>query len=204
MQPVSDTALSGQESDDSLIDRYRVGGDVAALDLLVQRHATMLTRYLGSLLGSPADVDDAFQAVWFKIVQRPEAYRRNNFKGWLLRVAHNVAIDMYRRRRADISLDAENEGGTTLADILISPGSGPQEAAATSGVLALVAGLVQQLPEAQREVFLMRVAGEMSFKEIAETLGVPLNTALGRMHYAVTRLRAALAANPDDWSDEVE
>ncbi len=204
MQVVSDSALSGKESDDALIDRYRVEGDVAALDLLVQRHATMLTRYLGSLLGSSADVDDAFQAVWFKIVRRPEAYRRNNFRGWLLRVAHNVAIDMYRRRRPDVSLDAENESGGSLADILVSPAAGPRESAASSGVLALVAGLVEKLPEKQREVFVMRVAGEMTFREIAETLGVPINTALGRMHYAVTRLRAALADNPDAWSDEVD
>ena len=66
--------------------------------------------------------------------------------------------------------------------------------------LAVIAARVRELPDTQREVFLMRVAGELSFKEIAKTLRIPLNTALGRMHYAVTRLREALGKDRGEWS----
>lgn len=204
MQPVQNRPESGGEEDDALIARYRDAGDVAALDALVRRHTDMLTRYLRGMLNAAADVDDAFQEVWLKVVRRPDAYRNSNFRGWLIRIAHNVAIDRYRRQRPTASLDAEGEDGGSLSDTVASGEASPRGVLAEADTLEWIARRVRALPDTQREVFLMRVAGELSFKEIAAALGVPLNTALGRMHYAVTRLREELNKDRDAWSGRRE
>jgi RNA polymerase sigma-70 factor (ECF subfamily) len=204
MQAVQNCPESREEEDDALIARYREAGDVAALDTLVRRHADMLTRYLRGMLNAAADVDDAFQEVWLKVVRRPEAYRNSNFRGWLIRIAHNVAIDRYRRQRPTVSFDACDDEGGSLADTLPSGDATPRRVAADADTLGLIAARVRALPDTQRQVFLMRVAGDLSFKEIAAALKVPLNTALGRMHYAVTRLREELTKDRDAWSGRTE
>lgn len=206
MHVVEDSPKPVEQEDDALIARYRDAGDVAALDALVRRHTTMLMRYLRGMLNAAADVDDAFQEVWLRVVRRPEAYHNSNFRGWLVRIAHNVAIDRYRRQRATVSLDAGGEDGEGggLVETLPASGASPRGVAAENDTLALVAERVRALPDSQREVFLMRVAGDLSFKEIAGRLKVPLNTALGRMHYAVTRLREELNKDRDEWSGRME
>ncbi len=184
--------------DDALMDRYRTERDADAMDALVRRHAAALLRYLRGMFRAAADVEDAFQDVWLRVIRRSDAYRSQNFKGWLLRIAHNVSIDRYRRDRGLLSLDAESADGErrTLGDRLAAGGATPRQGAETADELARIAAGVQALPAAQREVFLMRVGAGLSFKQISKTLHIPLNTALGRMHYAVVRLRAALSETP--------
>lgn len=186
--------------DDALMECYRRGRDVSALDALVQRHSVALLRYLRGMFNASADVEDAFQEVWLRIIRRPEAYRNRNFKGWLLRIAHNVSIDRYRRQRSHVSLDAEpaDGEGSSLNDRIPARGAPPWQGAVTHDELTRVAVCVRALPAAQREVFLMRVGADLSFKEIAAALRIPLNTALGRMHYAVNRLRTALSETAAD------
>lgn len=181
-----------QEGDDTLIGRYRDQGDVAALDALARRHAGLLQGYLRGILGNEAEADDAFQETWIRVIRSPRGFKGGNFRGWLLRIAHNVAMDHFRGRRPNVSIDAEASTGGSLLDFLPADTLDPAQLLGQADALEMVAGKVRSLPEPQRQVFLMRVAGDLSFAEIAKTLGIPLNTALGRMHYAVTKLRKYL------------
>lgn len=201
MNAPADGPGADEMPDDALVARYRDAGDVDALDRLVRRHSDTVWRYLRGMFSEAADAQDAFQEVWLRVIRRSDAYRNQNFRGWLLRIAHNVAIDRYRRQRPGISLDAEAGDGVGLAETLPSRERSPRGELAGRECLDRLAELIRELPETQREVFLMRTVGELSFKEVARALRVPLNTALGRMHYAVTRLREALGAEAAQWSE---
>ena len=110
------------------------------------------------------------------------------------RIARNLLIDFRRRRKPVASLDAvASEDDTPWVDQLESERPGPADQLETRDLAALAMRAVEQLPEVQREVFLLRVQGELSFREIAETLEIPLNTALGRMHDAIGKLKRTLA-----------
>ena len=183
--------------DDVLMRRYTRKGDVAAMDVLVRRHSQMLLLFLRGWFTEPSEAEDAMHDVWLKVFSRPGAYRDDNFRGWLLRIARNLAIDRFRERKPDLSLDAPvgdlpDSDSAALVDLLPSSAPSPDVAAASNDALRVIHGEIQKLPPSQREVFLLRTVSDMSFKDIAKTLGIPLNTALGRMHYAVLRLREVL------------
>ncbi|MCE9615441.1 MAG: sigma-70 family RNA polymerase sigma factor [Lentisphaerae bacterium] len=178
-------------SDRELLDLYRAG-DVDAMSRLIERHRHMLFGYIVNMTGNPAEADDVFQEVWFKVIHKLEAYRDGNFGGWLVRMARNLVIDRHRRRKPEISLDQEDEAGRGLAHTLAARNTPPSAALAAQDLGTRIAAAVAMLPEEQREVFIMRVQAELPFKEIARVQGVSINTALARMQYALTKLRPLL------------
>jgi RNA polymerase sigma-70 factor (ECF subfamily) len=112
----------------------------------------------------------------------------------LWKIARNLIIDFRRKKKPDISLDAvESEDDQPLLDQLRSSDKGPAERVEREDLAKRVLRAVATLPEVQRDVFLMRVQGDLSFGEIALTLKIPLNTALGRMHDAMTKLKRMLS-----------
>ena len=170
-------------------------GDLAAMDQLVARYRSALFSWLLGMTGNRADAEDLFQDVWFRVIRHAERFNDVSFRAWLWKIARNLLIDFRRKRKPDISLDAvEEEGDTPLVDQLTARGMGPAKAVEMDDMTRRVMRAVTTLPEMQREVFLMRVQGDLSFNEIAETLNIPLNTALGRMHDAMTKLKKLLAA----------
>ena len=189
------------EMDDAaLFEAYHRKGDELAFAEMMSRHAAPLMRYIRGLLGAEAaQVDDVFQETWIRLIDNGDKWHGGSLRAWLTRIAHNVAIDQLRRVKPSVSLDAEPETGEALSERLASPEPPPDQVLEGAETADYVAGRVAELPPAQREVFLMRVVEGLSFKEIAEALKIPLNTALGRMHYAVSRLRAELLANPAEW-----
>lgn len=178
--------------DEVLILRYRDQGDVEALEALVLKYSDGLRGYLCGFLRNALEAEEVFQEVWLRVIRRSDRYRSRNFRGWLFRIAHNVVIDRFRRQKPNVSLDASPDGQPSLGETLDSGTESPRDAVVSVESLEIIAEAVRSLPLPQREVFLMRAVSGLSFKEIAAASGIPLNTALGRMHYAVKKLRTVL------------
>ncbi len=183
-------------SDDVLIARYRDEADVTALTELIGRLTPALRAYLHGMTSSPEELEDIFQDTWLRVIRKAGCYRKRNFRAWVFRIAHNLVIDNSRRRRPDLSLDApanaDDPNSVPLVDTIPDTAPGPDDVAVSRDDSARILELVRALPDTQREVFLLRFESGLSFLEIAELLHIPLNTALARMHYAVTRLRKSL------------
>ena len=175
-------------SDIELIERY-LNNDSAAFDILYFRYKKRLYAYLNRFLpGQHALVDDIFQNTWIKIIaQLPKYKHSQKFMAWTTRIAHNLAIDHFRKSKHEISTD-NTESTTIFAAI----GSEPWRALDNSELASALEGCIAKLNNEQREVFILR-QNSMSFKEIAAIQKCSINTALGRMQYAVKNLRGCMA-----------
>jgi RNA polymerase sigma-70 factor (ECF subfamily) len=182
------------ESSDADLLRAFAKGEGGALDRLMARYRQALFYWLLGMTGNRADAEDLFQDVWFRVIRHAGRFNDVSFKAWLWKIARNLLIDFRRKRKPDISLDAvDDEEDQPLLDQLTAKGAGPAARVELDDMTKRVMRAVTTLPEVQRDVFLMRVQGDLSFSEIAETLNIPLNTALGRMHDAMTKLKNLLA-----------
>lgn len=171
-------------------------GDNLAFDALLKRHQQKLYNYIFSQLHDADLADDVFQETFVKAITTIKQGRyadTGKFAQWLTRIARNLVVDHFRRTGTDnlVSVDAEPDNDLlnrrdlcdgTIEDTLIN-------VQMTEELQALVA----DLPDNQREVLNMRIYRDMSFKEIAELTGVSINTALGRMRYALLNLRRMAA-----------
>ena len=181
------------ENDEDLIARY-AKGETDALSVLFERYRRPLYGFVARMSPSAADADEVFQEVWLRVINKAKTYRKDRFRGWLYRIAHNLMIDRSRCRKPNVSLDAAtgDEGTETLVDRVPSKGRSPSDAAEGAELRASIQSAVARLPPEQREVFLLRTEGDVPFKEIAQMQGVSINTALARMQYAISRLRKLL------------
>jgi RNA polymerase sigma-70 factor (ECF subfamily) len=180
--------------DAELVRAFR-GGDEAALGELIERHRDRLYSYLRRLAGNDAGAEDMFQDTWIKVARNVGAYREESkFSAWLFSVAHNTAMDALRRRRPDsVSLDAAPEDGRPLSETMGSAEPGPEASYEASESRRAIDGALAELSPEQREVFLLRHYSGMSFREIADALGVPIGTVLARASRAAAKLRDKLA-----------
>lgn len=186
--------MEDAQDDMELVADYRDNGNTRAFEALFARHSKQLIAFLKYLTGNMSEAEEVFQEAWMKVVKKIDAFKGGSFRAWITTVARNCYLDRVRKSKPQISLNAEDEEGRQLVDSL--PDTSCTDPFANMGREATaerIRAAVSALPEAQREVFLMRTEQEMSFAEIAETLSIPLNTALGRMHYAVSKLRKELA-----------
>jgi RNA polymerase sigma-70 factor, ECF subfamily len=180
------------EEDTRLLVKYRKG-DPAALGELVEKYRRPLFGFILNMTGTQTDADEVFQEVWLRVITRFSLYRPSSFAGWVMRIARNIIIDRSRRRKAVVSLDATNEEGSALVEVLPAQGPGPGAEAENRDLNRRLAEAVRSLPREQREVFVLRMQSGLSFKEIAAVQKVSINTALARMQYALAKLRPALA-----------
>ena len=178
-------------NDDDLLHAFRRGNAVA-LEMLVERHQRALHGYLRAMTGNAADADDVFQDTWLRVVRNPGSFRGGAFNAWLWCIARNLLVDRIRRRKPVVSLDDAAPEHSALIERMPADGPAPTAALDASEIAQQVAAAVSLLPPDQRDVFLLRTQGGLSFAEIAALRRVPLNTALGRMHYAIQRLRKLL------------
>ncbi|MGN0833994.1 MAG: RNA polymerase sigma factor [Kiritimatiellia bacterium] len=172
---------------------YARRGDVMSLSALVVRNTTWLKAFLRGLTASDVEAEDAFQEVWVRVIKGCRSFRGGSVRAYLARIARTVVIDRFRRNgRPTCSLDAVGENGVSLAETLVDGAPSPSAVLELRGTAEEVRRAVRTLPEGPRTVLLMRIEGELSFREIAEELGIPLGTALTWMHVATVRLRKSL------------
>ncbi len=177
-------------TDEELAIMY-VDGDNKAFDLLLSRNQEKLFTYILFVVRDREMANDMFQETFFKVVSRLRQGKyiaNGKFSAWLMRIAHNVIMDWYRQQRAQNIVDAPKENdlsnvGSTLLE------SSREGELVNNQVMEDVRRMMSHLPASQREVVFMRFYQQMSFKEIAEATGVSINTALGRMRYAILNLR---------------
>ena len=177
-------------TDEELAIMY-IDGDNKAFDLLLSRNQEKLFTYILFVVRDREMANDMFQETFFKVVSRLQQGKyiaNGKFSAWLMRIAHNVIMDWYRQQRAQNIVDAPKENdlsnvGSTLLE------SSREGELVNNQVMEDVRRMMSHLPASQREVVFMRFYQQMSFKEIAETTNVSINTALGRMRYAILNLR---------------
>lgn len=161
-------------------------GEAAAGDELVRRHSPLLIRYLTRLSGSTMVAEELHQQTWLSVLDHIDRFQNSgpgSFRGWLLRIATNKMNDWWRstgRKRTAIA------GLKLVGDQEVQDVSETVSAAEQSEV---VRSLIGRLPDNQQQVICMRYYANMKFVEIAAALGCPLNTALGRVHKAIGRLK---------------
>jgi len=183
-----------EETDAQLLALYREG-DVEALERLVLKYRRPLFGFILGMLLRQGDAEDVFQEVWFKAIRNLERYQDRNFLGWLMQIARNGVVDQLRRKRPNVSMDAESDEGQSVGQMLASPLAGTFERVASHDLGGRIAVAVAALPTEQREVFLMRAQMDLPFREIARLQAVSINTALARMQYALAKLREALESD---------
>ncbi len=178
-------------TDEALAERLR-RGDVQAGEALVERHVDGLLRYLTRLCRNAQLAEELHQQTWLSVLENIERYRPAagaGFKSWLYRIATNKANDQWRRRGRD---NAVRHQLALVRDEAQRPVATPAEQDENAAALHRA---LEQLPEPQRQVVVLRYFADLKFNEIAEVVGCPLNTALGRMHKAMIKLRNALSSD---------
>ena len=176
--------------DEALVERLR-GGDAAAGEALCRRHHEPLMRYLQRLVG-PQVGEELYQQTWLSVLDHIDKFdikseTSGGFKAWLFRIATNKANDHWR------SGGRERVGREGLRLVTELAGPDASQRMQASEAESRLHRALEQLPENQRQVLLLRYYSDMKFVEIAEVLGCPLNTALGRVHKAILKLRQLMA-----------
>jgi RNA polymerase sigma-70 factor (ECF subfamily) len=176
-------------SDQELIRRYG-SGQQAAMSVLMHRHKNRIFTTIYKLVRHQELAEDLFQDTFVKAMQTLQGGRYNEegkFLPWILRIAHNLCIDHFRRN-SKMPLVRGNEDWDPM-EHMTDTEMHAEDKLMMRQSFSKVKLLVARLPEEQREVLIMRIYGDLSFKEIAEATGVSINTALGRMRYALNNLR---------------
>jgi len=181
-------------TDNQLVDLYLKGNE-KGLETLLFRHKSKLYGGIMILVKDRSLADDIFQETFFKAIQtlkRGQYAEEGKFLPWIYRIAHNLVIDHFRRIKkmppAPVYVNDEGEAIHPLNNIA-AEGDAFNTTEETSRRKNGVRKLVQKLPPDQREVVIMRMYYDMSFKEIADVTGVSINTSLGRMRYALLNLK---------------
>ena len=175
--------------DAKLVKAY-IDGNERAFEILVNRHKDKVFTTIYLIVKDRKVAEDLMQDTFIKAIHTLKGGRYNEdgkFKPWLCRIAHNMAIDSFRKKQRNPLVTME-ERGNLHNDLDFSEESFEKETIELDTKNKLHA-LIQQLPESQRTVLIMRHFSGLSFKEISEETGVSINTALGRMRYALINLR---------------
>ncbi|MBR4988384.1 MAG: sigma-70 family RNA polymerase sigma factor [Bacteroidaceae bacterium] len=183
-----------QMTDDMLVTLYLEGNN-SAFDILLNRHQDRLFNYIFFLVRSREVAEDIFQETFVKAIVTLQQGRYQNdgkFAAWITRIAHNLVIDQFRVERNENAVSNDEAEFDLLNDAKLAEGT-IENKMVNEQVLKDVRALVDELPDCQREVVFMRYYQDLSFKEIAEMTGVSINTALGRMRYAVLNMRRIAA-----------
>lgn len=182
--------------DEALVERY-AAGDNNAFDILLKRHQQRVFAFIMSFVKDNDLANDIFQETFIKAITtiRQGRYSETGrFTSWISRIAHNLIIDHFRQVKSESAISTDSDDNDALNRHDLSEGTIEDQLIETQ-IHNDVRRIVDALPTAQREVLEMRYYRDMSFKEIAESTGVSINTALGRMRYAILNMRRIATAN---------
>ncbi len=179
-------------TDEELV-RSFAEGDNGAFEILLMRHKDRVYTYIFNIVHEHSIADDIFQDTFIKVITTVKQGRYydagNKFAGWVMRIAHNQAIDYYRRLAMDKTVSNDDyESGDLFKEVSLCDYS-VQDAIEKEEALQDIEKLIAMLPEDQQRVVMMRYYQDLSFKEIAELEQISINTALGRMRYALINMR---------------
>lgn len=175
--------------DSELIAQYRNGSD-AAFDLLVDRYQSKMYTTIFLIVKDQKVAEDLLQDVFVKVVKTLNSDKYNEegkFQPWVMRISHNLAIDYFRKAKRYPTILMED--GSNIFNSLRFAEDNVEDRQVREENIELVKRLIEELPETQKQVLIMRHYLDMSFQEIADQTGVSINTALGRMRYALIHLR---------------
>lgn len=185
--------MADDDSDEALMLRY-AQGDAAAFDRLYARHRAPLFRYiLRQLHSNRALAEELFQDLWMNLIGARSRYRvEAKFTTWLYTMAHNRVVDHYRRHRAleVVSLNADDDDDPP--EVAAPPTVQPERAAQAREQAARLLALVEELPAAQREAFLLHEEGGLSVEDIAAVTGADREAIKSRLRYAMDKLRRGM------------
>ena len=177
-------------TDTTLIAEF-ISGNSNSFSILLNRYQKRVYGFIFSKVHDPDLADDIFQETFVKVVKNLRLGKYNDegrFLSWVIRIAHNLIMDHYRKIKRLPKHESKIEN-FDLLESLVEQSSSIEESMIETQIHADITLLIEELPDSQKEVLRMRLFQDMSFKEIGDQTGVSINTALGRMRYAVINLR---------------
>ncbi len=185
--------------DYDLIKQY-LGGNSASLEILINRHRNKVFSYILMVVKKQELAEDIFQDTFIKVIKSLHAGKyseEGRFVSWVMRIAHNLIIDFYRKDK-HLKTISDDETEVPLFNSSKFSDKNIEQEIVINQVHNDVKVLVEQLPDEQKEVVVLRYYNDLSFKEIAEQTNVSINTALGRMRYAIINMRKAMEKSKVD------
>jgi len=180
---------NAQETDATLVNAYLEGSE-KSLSILITRHQHRIYSFIYSKVFDKDVAEDVFQDTFIKVIntlKRGKYNEEGKFLPWVMRIAHNLVIDHFRKNKRMPKF--ENNGNFNIFSVLSDGDLNVETQLIKDQIECDVQELIKELPEDQLAVLTMRIYKDMSFKEISESTGVSINTALGRMRYALINLR---------------
>lgn len=177
-------------NDNELVQRF-IEGDQNSLEILIHRHKNRVYSYILLIVKNQELAEDVFQETFIKVIRslkRGKYVENGKFVSWVLRISHNLIIDHFRKEKLQGTVSNESMEVDVFNSNKYSEDT-IEDQMVNSQILSEVKELIKELPEDQQQVIYMRHYMDMSFKEIADQTGVSINTALGRMRYALINLR---------------
>lgn len=177
-------------SDRVLLNNY-LSGDRSAISELIERHSQRVRSYIGMMVKDDDVADDIFQETFIKavkVIDEGGYTDSGKFLSWVLRIAHNRVLDHFRREKSSRQLNEKEAGYDVLGSLRFAENT-VEDNIVHNELMETVRRLVEELPDDQKEVVRLRYYSKLSFQEIAEQTEVSINTALGRMRYALINLR---------------
>ncbi|MFN0257385.1 RNA polymerase sigma factor [Pedobacter ureilyticus] len=178
-----------QVSDQDLVKLY-IGGDESVIEELLRRHKSKIFTSIYLLVKDQYLAEDIFQDAFIKVINTLRSGRYNEegkFLPWVMRIAHNLVIDYFRKEKRTPTITSAD--GTDVLNLIQIHEESAEERMLREQTHTDLRKMIQYLPDEQKEVLIMRHYADLSFKEIAELTDVSINTALGRMRYALSNLR---------------
>ena len=182
-------------SDSVLVERYLSGSEIS-LEVLISRHQSRIFNFINSKVQNRDTAEDIFQDTFIKVIRTLKGGQYNEegkFLPWVMRISHNLVIDFFRKNNRMPKV--KNTEEFDIFQFISDSSLNAEHTMVQDQIVKDLQKLVQELPEDQKEVLIMRLYRDMSFKEIAKNTNVSINTALGRMRYAIINLRKLIDEN---------
>ena len=188
--------MATTQTPDALLVKSYIDGNENALSILINKHQSKIYGFIYSKLSDRDVADDVFQDTFIKVIKtlKTKLYNEEGkFLPWVMRIAHNLIIDHYRKNSKMPMLRETEE--FSIFSLISDKAMNVEQSLIAFQVETDIQKIIEKLPNDQKEVVMMRIYQDLSFKEISDLTGVSINTALGRMRYALQNLRKVIEKN---------